>query len=161
MVGPHTIDTKRVIVMALFPAAAMWALIPIVGSVALFTFLAVASWAEQRRKERESYYRYEFRKQLVDAGKMDASDVRDLMQYEQETTLYRARQSTMAGGFVLLGVGGGLLLGLRWVGEGVWMVGYIPFFIGVALTFYAVFVAPRGVPAPPKSFQRPQPPADL
>ena len=98
--------------MYLFPEAAMWALVPIAGSVALFTFLAVASWAEQRRKERESYYRYEFRKQLVDAGKMDASDLRDLMQYEQETTLYRARQSSLVGGFVLLGVGAGLLLGM-------------------------------------------------
>jgi len=147
--------------MYLLPPGAMWALIPIVGSVALFTFLAVASWAEQRRKERESYYRYEFRKQLVDAGKMDASDVRDLMQYEQETTLYRARQSSLVGGFVLLGVGGGLLLGLQWIDEGVWMVGYIPFFIGVALTIYAVFVAPRGVPAPPNSFQHRQPPSDV
>ena len=146
--------------MYLFPEAAMWAMIPVAGSVALFTFLAVASWAEQRRKERESYYRYEFRKQLVDAGKMDASDVRDLMQYEQETTLYRARQSSLVGGFVLLGVGGGLLFGLQWIDEGVWMVGYIPLFIGLALTIYAVFVAPRGVPSPPNSFQRPQPPSD-
>lgn len=147
--------------MYLFPGAAMWALVPIAGSVALFTFLAVASWAKQRRKERESYYRYEFRKQLVDAGKMDASDVRDLMQYEQETTLYRARQSSLVGGFVLLGVGAGLLLGLQWIDDGVWMVGYIPFFIGLALTIYALFVAPRGVPQPPRSFQRHQPPSDV
>lgn len=147
--------------MYLFPEAAMWALVPIAGSVALFTFLAVASWAKQRRKERESYYRYEFRKQLVDAGKMDASDVRDLMQYEQETTLYRARQSSLVGGFVLLGVGAGLLLGLQWIDDGVWMVGYIPFFIGLALTIYALFVAPRGVPQPPRSFQRHQSPSDV
>ena len=34
----------------------------------------------ERRKEREAFYRYEFRKELVAAGKMDADDVRDLMQ---------------------------------------------------------------------------------
>lgn len=139
---------------------AVWVLVPVVGIVALFTFLAVNGWAAQRRKERESYYRYEFRKQLVEAGKMDADDVRDLMQYEQETTLYKARQSSLAGGFVLLGVGGGLLFGLQWIGEGIWMVGYIPLFIGVALTIYAVFVAPRGAPAPPSSLQHRKPPSD-
>ncbi len=138
-----------------------YALIPVVGSVALFTFLAVASWAEQRRKERESYYRYEFRKQLVEAGKMDANDVREIMQYEQETTLYRARQSSLAGSFVLLGVGGGMLLGLQWIDEGVAMVGYIPLSIGVALLIYALFVAPRGLPTPPNSFKHRQPPSDV
>ena len=139
----------------------LWALVPVAGSIALFTFLSVASWAEQRRKERESYYRYEFRKQLVEAGKMDGSDVRELMRYEQETTLYRARQSSLAGGFVLMGVGVGMLLGLQWIDEGVWMTGYIPLFIGIAMMVYAQFVAPRGVPAPPASSQHGQPRSDV
>ena len=39
------------------PVAAM--LIPIVGSIALFSFLAVTTWSEARRKEREAYYRAE------------------------------------------------------------------------------------------------------
>jgi len=139
----------------------LWALVPVAGSIALFSFLAVATWAEQRRKERESYYRYEFRKNLVDAGKMDANDVRDLIHYEQQTQMYKSRQSSIVGGFVLLGVGAGMLLGLRWIPEdGLWMVGYIPLFIGIALTVYALFVAPRDVPKPPKSFQE-QPPASF
>jgi len=139
----------------------LWALVPVAGSIALFTFLAVATWAEQRRKERESYYRYEFRKHLVEAGKMDASDVRDLMRYEQETMLYKARQSSLLGGFVLLGVGAGILLGLQWIPDGVWMVGYIPLSIGVAMMIYALFVAPRGAPAPPVSSQHGQPRSDV
>jgi hypothetical protein len=130
-------------------------MIPIVGSVALFSFLAVNSWAEQRRKERESYYRFEFRKELVNAGKMDANDVRELMQYEQELESSSFRQANIVGGFVLLGVGGGLLLGLRWIDEGIWMVGYIPLFIGISLLAYAVLVAPRITPKPPKSFENP------
>jgi len=137
----------------------LWALVPVAGSIALFTFLAVATWAEQRRKERESYYRYEFRKHLVEAGKMDARDVRELIQYEQESQMSRARQSSLVGGFVLIGVGLGMLLGLQWVGEGVWMVGYIPLFIGISIMIYALLVAPRIVPTPPPSFQDRQPPA--
>lgn len=139
----------------------LWALVPVAGSISLFTFLAVATWAEQRRKERESYYRYEFRKHLVEAGKMDASDVRDLMRYEQETSSYKAQQSSFLGGFVLLGAGAGMLFGLQWIGEGVWMVGYIPLFIGVAMMIYARFVAPRGVPALPVSSQHGQPSSDV
>lgn len=137
----------------------LWALVPVAGSIALFTFLAVNSWAEERRKERESYYRYEFRKTLVESGKMDGSDVRELMRYEQETALYRGRQSSLAGGFILMGVGVGMLIGLRWIEEGVWMTGYIPLFIGVAMMIYAQFVAPRGVPEPPASGQD-SPPSD-
>ncbi|NKB89097.1 MAG: hypothetical protein GKS06_12850 [Acidobacteria bacterium] len=131
-------------------------LIPVVGTVSLFSFLAVATWADARRKERESYYRYEFRKQLVDAGKMDANDVRDLMQYEQEANLYRSRQGSVVGGFVLMGTGIGMLFGLRWIEEGIASVGLIPLSIGVALTVYAIAIAPRSVPTPPASFGPPR-----
>ena len=46
------------------PVAAM--LIPIVGSIALFSFLAVSHWVEARRKERESYYKNETLKKIAD-----------------------------------------------------------------------------------------------
>ena len=39
------------------PVAGM--LVPIVGSIALFSFLTVNGWADARRKEREAYYRGE------------------------------------------------------------------------------------------------------
>ncbi len=142
--------------MYLFESRAIWALIPVASIIAVFTFLSVASWAQQRRRERESYYSFEFRKNLVEAGKMDASDVRELIHYEQQTQMYKSRQSSIVGGFVLLGVGAGMLLGLRWITEAdLWMVGFIPLCIGVALTIYALFVAPRDVPGPPRSFGRP------
>jgi hypothetical protein len=129
-------------------------LIPITGTIALFAFLAVNSWADARRKERESYYRYEFRNQLVDAGKMDVTDVRELMQYEQELEMNRMRQANLIGGFVLIGVGVGLIFGLSWIAEGIWMVGYIPLFIGIMLMIYALFVAPHTQPKRPASFER-------
>jgi hypothetical protein len=135
-------------------------MIPIVGSVALFMFLAVNSWAEQRRKERESYYRYEFRKTLVEAGKMDANDVRSLMQYEEESTTARLRQSSIMAGFILLGVGVGMLYGLSWIDEGIWRVGYIPLGIGVGIMVYALLFAPRLNPTPPKSFGPRDPSSD-
>lgn len=129
---------------------AMIFLIPIVGSIALFSFLAVVGWAENRRKEREAYYRFEFRKKLVDAGEMNASHVQELMRYEYETDLQRRRHGLIIGGFITGGVGAGLLLGLQFIrDEAVWMVGFIPLFIGAAMLAYALVFAPRTTPVPP------------
>ena len=129
---------------------AMIFMIPIVGSVALFTVLAVVGFAEQRRKEREAYYRYEFRKKLVDAGKMDAQHVQELMRYEYETSANARRQGMISGGFITAGVGVGLLIGLRFIeDEAVWMVGWIPLFIGAAMLAYGLIVAPRADAVPP------------
>ncbi len=40
--------------------------------VASLTFVTIVVWAENRLKERQEFYRFEFRKRLVEAGKMDA-----------------------------------------------------------------------------------------
>ncbi len=42
--------------------------IPIVGSIALFSFLGVASWTDARRKEREAYYRSETLKKISESS---------------------------------------------------------------------------------------------
>ena len=46
-------------------------LLPIVTMVAVFTFVTVATWAENRRKERESYYREETYRKIVEHGEHD------------------------------------------------------------------------------------------
>ncbi len=131
-------------------AQAMIFMIPIVGSIALFSFLAVVGWAEQRRKEREAYYRYDFRKKLVDAGEMNARQVQDLMQYEFENEQQRRRQGMVATGFIISGVGLGMIFGLQFIrDEQVWMVGSIPLFIGLGMLAYAILYAPKTAPAPP------------
>ncbi len=140
-----------------FPQALIF-MIPIVGAISLFSFLAVVGWAEQRRKEREAYYRYEFRKKLVDAGEMNAQQVQDLMRYEYEAEQHRRRQGMVATGFILSGVGVGLIFGLRFIDDAdVWMVGSIPLFIGLAMLTYALLFAPKlALPAPPVgAFPRP------
>ncbi len=137
---------------------AMVFIIPIVGAISLFSFLAVVGWAEQRRKEREAYYRYEFRKKLVDAGEMNARQVQDLMQYEYETEQQRRRQGMVAAGFIISGVGLGMIFGLQFIrDEDVWMVGSIPLFIGLGMLAYAIMYAPKSAPpvAPPGAFPPP------
>jgi len=127
-------------------------LVPAVGAIALFTFLAVVGWAAERRRERETYYRYEFRKRLVESGQMSGTDLRELQRYENESEAQRRRQGLLAAGMIVAGTGLGLLLGLRFIeDEAVWMVGYIPLFIGVGMLLYAVVLAPKQGPGPPPS----------
>lgn len=124
--------------MSWMPEALIF-MIPIVGSVALFAFLAVAAWAAERRRERQAYYQYEFRKRLVEAGKLDAADVKSMVEFEHDADMARRKQGILAGGLIVAGVGVGLLLGLRFIDdESIWMVGYIPLGIGAGMLLYAL-----------------------
>lgn len=132
-----------------FFAEALVFMIPIVGSIALFAFLAVAAWASERRREREAYYQYEFRKRLVEAGKLDATDVREMVVFEHHADSTRRRQGILAGGLIAAGVGVGLLFGLRFVDDSVWMVGYIPLGVGAAMVAAGLlFGRESAAPAP-------------
>ncbi len=127
----------------------VWVLIPIVMFPALFTFLGVNSWAAQRRKEREAYYRYEFRKKLVEVGEMNTAQMQEIMRFEVATALLRQRQGMIAGGLITTAVGAGLMLGLRFIDDiAIWMVGYIPLLMGVAMLAYGFLFAHKSVPVP-------------
>ena len=69
----------------LVPIAAMF--IPIVGSIALFSFLAVATWADARRKEREAYYKSETLKKIAESSGEGARAAIELMREQQGTTV--------------------------------------------------------------------------
>ncbi len=117
--------------------------IPIISVVAVFTFVAIAAYSGDRRKEREALYQLEFRKKLIEQGGASAGQVTELLQQEEMAELRRRREGLKVGGFVVTAVGLGLIFGLQWIGEGIWMIGFIPFFIGLALLVYALFFAPR------------------
>jgi hypothetical protein len=119
--------------------------IPIVGAVCLFTFLTVASYAEERRKEREAYYRYEMRKKALEHG-MSAETMLEMQRHEEQAEQRRRREGLKLGGLVTAGVGVGVLFGLSFVTEeAVYMIGYIPLAIGVAIFVYGQWMSPTGV----------------
>ena len=118
--------------------------VPIVGAVALFTFLAVATYAEERRKEREAYYRYEARKKALEHG-MPGETMIEMQREEELSGQRRRREGLKLGGLVTAGVGVGLLFGLSFITEdAVYTVGYIPLAIGVAIFIYGQWMAPTG-----------------
>jgi len=59
-------------------------LVPIVGSIALFSFLGVASWSEARRKEREAYYKSETLKKIAESSGEGAKSALELLREQDK-----------------------------------------------------------------------------
>jgi hypothetical protein len=106
-----------------------------VGAVALFSFLAINSWSDARRKERESYYKNDMLKKLADSQGPGAASALELMREEARLSTIRMRQGLQIGGLVTAAVGLGVmvLLGALPTDKGVYLCGLIPLLIGIAL----------------------------
>jgi len=125
------------------PVAAM--LVPIVGSIALFSFLAVASWSEARRKERESYYTAEALKKIAENSGDGAKSAIEYLREQNREYARRRVEGLKLGGLITAAVGVGvmvLLWGLERT-EPAYLVGLIPLLIGIALLVYVYAMAPR------------------
>jgi hypothetical protein len=125
------------------PVAAM--LIPIVGSIALFSFLAVAAWADARRKEREAYYKSETLKKIAESSVDGAKAAVELMRDQQNNIGKRRLEGMKLGGLVTAVVGVGVIILLRGLvpDEPVYLTGVIPLLIGLALLTYVFLLVPK------------------
>jgi hypothetical protein len=126
-------------------------LVPAVGAVALFGFLAVASWSEERRKERESFYRSEVLKKLIESPGADAAPILEMIREEENRQLRRRRDGLLLGGLITGAAGAGFMFFLGQVANDrpIWGLGLIPFLIGVILTVFGLFFAQK--PGPPRA----------
>jgi len=129
----------------LIPVAAMF--VPIIGSIALFSFLAVASWSEARRKEREAYYRGETLKKIAESSGESAKSALELLREQEKNSSSRRHEGMKLGGLITTAVGLGvmvLLYGLVPREEGpVYLSGVIPLLIGIALLLYVFMLSPK------------------
>jgi len=114
-----------------------------VGAVALFSFIAVASWADARRKEREAYYKSETLKKLSES--QGSAAVLELLREEQKQAAAKRREGLRLGGLINIAVGVGLMIFLAGLirDERAYLLGVIPLLIGLALLSYSLFMAPR------------------
>jgi peptidoglycan/LPS O-acetylase OafA/YrhL len=119
-------------------------LIPIVGAVALFAFLSVAAWADQRRKEREAFYRSELLKKLADSTGGQAQEILAILREQDREAERKSREGMKLGGLITTVVGAALMIMFHFLTDGPeWAVGLVPVFVGAALLFYAYVLAPR------------------
>jgi hypothetical protein len=126
----------------LVPLAAM--LVPIVGSIALFSFLAVTTWSEARRKEREAYYTSETLKKIAESSGEGAKSALELLRERQKNLARNRLEGVKLGGLVTAAIGVGVMVLLRGLvhDDPVYLAGLIPVLIGAALLVYAFVLAP-------------------
>jgi|ERR1700677_3597403 hypothetical protein len=121
--------------------------IPVVGSIALFSFLAVASWADARRKEREAYYNSEAVKKIAESSSEGAKSALELLREKEKNAFRRRLEGLKLGGLITTAVGLGVMVLLRGIvepGDGpVYLVGVIPLLIGAALLVYVFALGPK------------------
>jgi hypothetical protein len=119
-------------------------LVPIVGTVAMFTMIIFAIWFGTRRQEREAYYKAETLRRITEASGEGAKAAIDLLKEEDRLKRIKDREGMKIGGLVCVGVGIALLIFLQALihDEPVYLCGLIPGLIGVALLIYVFFMAP-------------------
>jgi hypothetical protein len=112
--------------------------------ICVFTFISVKVWADERRKEREAFYRSEVLKKLADATGTQAQQVLDAIREQDRNEERRGREGGKLGGLIMTGVGLGLGAMFWLLAPGsAWAIGLIPLFVGLALLIYNYLLAPR------------------
>ncbi len=117
-----------------------------VGAAALFGWLSVVAWADARRREREEYYRSEVFKKIAETQGAGGSAALELYREHERAAIRKARELHRMSGVVTIGVGIGLMVFLKGVGdkEPAYLVGLIPLLVGVSLLVYSYVLAPKG-----------------
>src|SRR5712692_3307856 len=121
--------------------------IPVVGSIALFSFLSVAAWSDARRKEREEYYRNETPKKIAESSGDGAKAANERLLEQNRSVTKRRLEGMKLGGLMTAVVGIGVMALLRGLvnDEPVYLAGLIPLLIGLALLTYTFLLAPKEV----------------
>ncbi len=119
--------------------------VPVVGSIALFSFLAVASWSDARRKEREEYYRSETLKKMAESSGEGAKAAIELLREQNRSATRRRLEGMKLGGLITAVVGIGVMALLHGLehDEPVYLAGLIPLLIGLAMLAYVFLLAPK------------------
>jgi hypothetical protein len=116
-----------------------------IASVALFSFVAVAVWATERRREREAYYKSETLRKIAESPAAGGGSALEFLREEEKIAAQRRQEGQRLGGLVTSGVGLGLMSFIRAVDhrDAAYFVGLIPLLIGAALLIYSYFLAPK------------------
>jgi hypothetical protein len=120
-------------------------LIPVFGIIGMFSFCAVALWAINRRRERESLYHGETVRKIAEAHGQQA--VLDYVAVVERIRTRRLQNAFTVGGIIAACGGAGLMIFL-WADRGypydhTYLVGLIPLLVGLGLLAYTRLSAPK------------------
>ncbi len=107
---------------------------------------SVSVWAQERRREREAYYRSEVLKKIAENEGAGAASALEFLRQEQSNFRQRVREGTKLAGLITGLVGLALVPFLLEVvpQRPVYLAGLIPMLVGVALLVYSYLLAPKG-----------------
>lgn len=113
-----------------------------VAASGMWAFVALVTWADIRRKEREAYYRHETMKKI---SEMPGESGLALLREDERNTARRRRENIKLSGLITSAVGVGLMIFLRAVRtqEAAYLVGLIPVLVGFALLTYSYVLASK------------------
>lgn len=118
-----------------------------IAAVALFSFIAVATWSGERRREREAYYRSETAKKIAETQGAGAGSALEFLREEEKIERRRKREGQKVGGMITMAVGVGMMIFLYSMNDPdahqASLAGLIPLLIGVVLLGNSLFFAPK------------------
>ncbi len=116
-------------------------------SVAMFSFVGVAVWSRERRREREAYYRSETLRKIAETQGAGGNSAIEFLREDEKYAARRRGEGQKLGGLITLAVGIGMMVFIKAVDRGdpdpAYLVGLIPLLIGVALLAYNYLLAPK------------------
>jgi len=119
----------------------------IVGSICLFSFLAVSVWSRERRREREAYYRSEAIKKVAETAGAGGTSAMEFLRESEKYAAARRIEGLKLGGLVTVAVGASMMIFIwavdRRDSDPGYLVGLIPLFVGAALLSYAYVLASK------------------
>ena len=120
-------------------------LIPVVSIIAVFTFVAIAAWSENRRRERETFHRHETYRKMMDHPGESTDAVLQLMRHRESQEQRRRIEGLRLGGMItfVAGIGALILLYFLVPDEPVYLAGIIPALIGLVLSIYGFFLSEK------------------
>ena len=115
-----------------------------IGALSLFSFLAVSSWTDNRRREREAFYRAETIKKVAES-QGGASTALEFLRQQDLIDQRKRTEGLKLGGLVTAGIGVALMIFLHAeAARSEYLVGLLPVIVGLSCLIYTYLLAPKG-----------------
>lgn len=106
-----------------------------ISAVALFTMISISSWSDQRRREREAYYKADMLKKVAEAQGPAAASALELLREENRITTLQRKQGLKVSGLIVAATGLGMMPFLYALihGAPIYLCGFLVLLVGAAL----------------------------